>query len=133
MTPLRVRSMVGLIPLLAVETIDPELLDAAPAFKKRLEWFLEHRPDLASLVSRWQEPGVGDVRLLALARGHRMKRLLKRMLDPEEFLSDYGVLAITRTCCRSMAPSTASRTSRRNRRRDCSAATPTGAGRCGSR
>jgi hypothetical protein len=94
--PLRVRTLVGLIPLLAVETIDPDLLDSLPGFKQRLEWFLEHRPDLASLVSRWQEPGVGERRLLALVRGHRMKRLLKRMLDPEEFLSDHGIRSVSR-------------------------------------
>jgi hypothetical protein len=94
--PLRLRTLVGLIPLLAVETIDPDLLDALPGFKRRLEWFLENRPELASLVSRWQEPGVGERRLLALVRGHRMKRLLKRMLDPEEFLSDHGIRSISR-------------------------------------
>jgi len=93
---LKVRSLVGLIPLLAVETIEPELLGRLPRFKARLDWFLEHRPDLANLVSRWHEPGLGDRRLLALVRGHRMKRLLKRMLDPEEFLSDYGVRGISR-------------------------------------
>ena len=94
--PLRVRSLVGFIPLLAVETIEPDLLDALPEFKARLEWFLEHRPQLASLVSRWHEPGMKERRLLALVRGHRMKRLLKRMLDPEEFLSDYGIRAISK-------------------------------------
>ncbi len=94
--PLRVRSLVGFIPLLAVETIEPDLLDALPEFKARLEWFLEHRPQLASLVSRWHEPGMEERRLLALVRGHRMKRLLKRMLDPEEFLSDYGIRAISK-------------------------------------
>jgi len=94
--PLRVRSLVGFIPLLAVETIEPDLLDALPEFKARLEWFLEHRPQLANLVSRWHEPGMEERRLLALVRGHRMKRLLKRMLDPEEFLSDYGIRAISK-------------------------------------
>jgi hypothetical protein len=94
--PLKVRSLVGFIPLLAVETIEPDLLDTLPGFKTRLEWFLEHRPNLAKLVSRWQEPGMEERRLLALVRGHRMKRLLKRMLDPEEFLSDYGIRAISK-------------------------------------
>jgi hypothetical protein len=61
-----------------------------------MEWFLEHRPDLAGLVSRWREPGVRERRLLALVRGHRMKRLLARMLDPAEFLSEYGIRAISR-------------------------------------
>jgi Mannosylglycerate hydrolase MGH1-like glycoside hydrolase domain len=94
--PLKVRSLVGLMPLLAVETIEPDLLQRLPAFKRRMDWFLNHRRDLASLVSRWQEPGLGERRLLALVRGHRMKRLLKRMLDPDEFLSDYGVRALSR-------------------------------------
>ncbi len=94
--PLRVRSLVGFIPLLAVETIEPGLLDALPEFKARLEWFLQHRPQLASLVSRWHEPGMEERRLLALVRGHRMKRLLKRMLDPEEFLSEHGIRAISK-------------------------------------
>ncbi len=94
--PLKVRSLVGFIPLLAVETIEPDLLDMLPEFKARLEWFLEHRPQLASLVSRWHEPGMEERRLLALVRGHRMKRLLKRMLDPQEFLGDYGIRGISK-------------------------------------
>jgi hypothetical protein len=93
---LKVRSMVGLIPLYAVTTIEPALLNQLPAFKQRLEWFLMHRPQLASLVSRWQEPGEGERRLLAICRGHRMKRVLKRMLDESEFLSPYGVRALSR-------------------------------------
>ena len=86
--------MVGLIPLFAVETLEPETArPGCPTFKRRLKWFLEHRPDLATLVSRWQEPGRGERRLLSLLRGHRMKCLLRRMLDETEFLSDYGVRA----------------------------------------
>jgi hypothetical protein len=61
-----------------------------------MDWFLSHRQDLASLVSHWHVPGQQDTRLFALARGHRMKRLLKRMLDPQEFLSDYGVRGLSR-------------------------------------
>jgi len=94
--PIRVRSMVGLIPLYAVATIEPMMLEQLPEFKQRLEWFLEHRPHLASLVSRWQEPGMGERRLLALCRGHRMKRVLKRMLDETEFLAPYGIRALSR-------------------------------------
>src|SRR5579884_820258 len=93
---LKVRSLVGFIPLLAVETIEPELLDMLPEFKARLEWFLEHRPHLSALVSRWHEPGMEERRLLALVRGHRMKRLLKRMLDPQEFLGDYGIRGVSK-------------------------------------
>jgi hypothetical protein len=96
MTPLKVRSMVGLIPLFAVETLEPELLDQVPEFKRRLEWFLKYRPDLARLVSHWNEEGRGHRRLLSLLRGHRMKRLLTRMLDETEFLSDYGIRAISK-------------------------------------
>ncbi len=93
---MRIRSMVGLIPLFAVETLEPELLAKLPGFRHRLEWFLHHRPDLADLVSHWQSPGRGERRLLSLLRGHRMKKILKRMLDESEFLSDYGIRAISR-------------------------------------
>jgi hypothetical protein len=94
--PLKVRSIVGLIPLFAVETLDPELLNALPEFRCRLGWYLDHRPGLCGLVSRWEVPGVGQRRLLSLLRGHRMKRLLARMLDETEFLSDFGVRALSR-------------------------------------
>ena len=96
MLPLKVRSMVGLIPLFAVETLEPELCASVPGFEERLKWFLEYRPDLAALVSRWNEPGTGERRLLSLLRGSRMKKLLRRMLDETEFLSDYGVRALSR-------------------------------------
>ena len=96
MLPLRVRSMVGLIPLFAVETLEPEMLERLPNFNRRLKWFLNNRPELAQLVSRWEEPGRGERRLLSLLRGSRMKRLLKRMLDESEFLSPYGVRALSR-------------------------------------
>jgi hypothetical protein len=96
MVKLRVRSMVGLIPLFAVETLEPEMLAKLPEFTRRLEWFLDNRPNLANLVSRWREPGRGERRLLSLLRGHRMKCLLRRILDETEFLSDYGVRALSR-------------------------------------
>ena len=94
--PLKVRSLVGLMPLLAVDTIQSQLIDSVPHFKRRLEWYLANRPDLCSLISRWQEPGMGERRLVALTRGHRMKCLLRRMLDPEEFLSDHGVRSLSK-------------------------------------
>jgi len=94
--PLRVRSMVGLIPLFAAEVLEPGLFEQLPGFSRRLRWFLEHRPDLASLVSRWQETAVGERHLLSLLRGHRMKKLLARLLDETEFLSPYGVRALSR-------------------------------------
>ncbi len=93
---LKVRSLVGLIPLLAVETIEQELLDRMPAFAQRLQWFLRNRPGLAALVPSWETPGEGRRRLLALVHGHRMKTLLRRMLDPEEFLSPHGIRSLSR-------------------------------------
>jgi hypothetical protein len=94
--PLKVRSLVGLTPLFAVEVLDAELLNRLPGFRARLEWFLDYRPDLANLVSRWHVPGGADQRLLSLLRGHRMKALLRRMLDESEFLSPYGVRALSK-------------------------------------
>ena len=97
MQPLKVRSLVGLIPLLAVETIEPDLLDALPEFKERLDWFLDQPARAGAASSRaGTSQGMGERRLLALVRGHRMKRLLARMLDPDEFLSDHGVRSLSR-------------------------------------
>jgi hypothetical protein len=93
---LKVKSMVGLIPLFAVEVISKKTLDENPEFEKRMSWFLKHRPDLALLVSRWYEEGKENKHLLSLLRGHRMKRLLSRMLDETEFLSEYGVRSLSK-------------------------------------
>jgi hypothetical protein len=99
MTMLKIRSMVGLIPLFAVETIEPETLARLPGFHKRLKWTLTNRSDLCGLVSQWEVPGLGERRLLSLLRGSRMKKLLRRMLDETEFLSPYGVRALSRAHC----------------------------------
>jgi hypothetical protein len=93
---LKVRTIVGLIPMFAVEVLDEDTLAAAPEFVARMQWLLANRPRLAALVSHWQEPGKGATRLLSLLRGHRLKRLLYRMLDTAEFLSDYGVRSLSR-------------------------------------
>ncbi|MCC6178890.1 MAG: hypothetical protein IT305_26580 [Chloroflexi bacterium] len=93
---IEVRSMVGLIPLFGVITIEPTLLERLPDFRIRLEWFLANRPHLATHVSQWHVRGSEDRRLLALLHGHRMKRVLHRMLDEAEFLSPYGVRALSR-------------------------------------
>ncbi len=94
--PIKVLSVVGLIPLFAVETIEPEVLRQLPIFRDRLEWFLRERPEMSALVSRWDEPGRGERRLLSLLRGHRMKCLLKKALDERHFLSPYGIRSISR-------------------------------------
>jgi hypothetical protein len=93
---LKIRSMVGLIPLFAVEVLTPELLEKLPAFKRRVEWVLKNRPDLASLISSWHHHGKGESRLLSTLRGHRMKMILKRMFDENEFLSDFGVRSLSK-------------------------------------
>ncbi|MBV8091014.1 MAG: glucosidase, partial [Alphaproteobacteria bacterium] len=94
--PLRVRSLVGLIPLFAVEVLDASVFDRLPAFTGRLHWFLEHRPHLARLVSRWRDASDEERHLLSLLRGHRMKRLLIRMLDETAFLSKFGVRSLSK-------------------------------------
>ncbi|MCR9064319.1 MAG: glucosidase [Cytophagales bacterium] len=93
---LKIKSLVGLIPLCAVEVIHEDLLEKLPEFKKRLEWVLKNRPDLASLISRWHEPGKGETHLLSLLRGHRMKMVLKRLFNEDEFLSDYGIRSLSK-------------------------------------
>jgi hypothetical protein len=93
---LKIRSLVGLIPLCAVEVISEDLLQKLPDFKRRLEWILKNRPDLAGLISRWHEPGKGETHLLSLLRGHRMKMVFKRLFDENEFLSDYGIRSMSK-------------------------------------
>ncbi|MNQ32077.1 Mannosyl oligosaccharide glucosidase [compost metagenome] len=93
---LKVRSMVGLIPLFAVEVLNPELLEKLPDFKRRVEWVLANRPDLAGLISSWYHHGKGETRLLSILRGHRMRMLMKRMFDETEFLSDFGIRSLSK-------------------------------------
>ncbi|URN92160.1 MAG: glucosidase [Pseudomonas protegens] len=94
--PLRLRSIVGLMPLFAVQVLEQHEHENLPGLAQRLLGFLHHRPDLASLVSRWYEPGKGNRMLLALLRGERTKDLLKRMLDDSEFLSDFGIRSLSK-------------------------------------
>ncbi len=93
---LKVRSMVGLIPLFAVGTIEPETLERLPKFKDRLHWFIENRPDLTANVSCMRTPGMGERRLLAVAFRERLERVLRVMLDEREFLSPYGIRVVSK-------------------------------------
>ncbi len=95
-TRLKVRSIVGLIPLCAVEVLDMEVLDKLPEFKRRMQWYLDYKPELYALVSHWDEPGRDNRSLVSLLRGSRMKHLLKRLLDETEFLSGYGIRALSK-------------------------------------
>jgi len=93
---LKMRTIVGLIPMFAVEVIDDEMIENLPNFKKRMQWVLDHKPELAALVSHWEVKGEDSKHLLSLLRGHRLKRLLHRMLNPDEFLSEFGVRALSK-------------------------------------
>jgi hypothetical protein len=93
---LKVRSLVGLIPLLAVQTLEPSLLERHDGFRRRLEWFVENRSDLAGSVACMRTPGRGERRLLAVVDADRLRRVLQVMLDEREFLSPYGIRAISR-------------------------------------
>ncbi|MDH5607918.1 MAG: glucosidase [Cyclobacteriaceae bacterium] len=93
---LKVRSMVGLIPLFAVEILQSESYKSLPEFRERLEFFLKEQPQLSSLVSRWEEQGEEHRRLLSIMRGFRLKKVLEKMLSEEEFLSPFGVRALSK-------------------------------------
>ena len=94
--PLKVRSMVGLIPVFAVETLEPRLIDCFPGFKRRMEWFIENRPDLTGHVASMEVRGIGERRLLSMVGPDQLRRILKRTLDEEEFLSPYGIRSVSR-------------------------------------
>ena len=93
--PMRVRSIVGLIPLFAVETLEPEILDMLPGFKRRMQWFIDNKPELREHVFDVGTPK-GTRRLLSIVNAARLPRVLRYMLDESEFLSDYGIRALSR-------------------------------------
>jgi glycogen debranching enzyme len=92
---LKVRSMVGLIPLYAVETLDPELMARLPGFVRRMQWFIDNRPELRDHVAETATPH-GARRLLSIVTRDRLPRVLARMLDEREFLSPFGIRALSR-------------------------------------
>ena len=86
-TPLKVRSLVGLVPLFAVQVLEPEGTDRLPQFQRRMRWFLRNRADLQDHLARERRPDGRYRRLLSLVSGARLRRVLRYMLDETEFLS----------------------------------------------
>ncbi len=93
---MKIRSMVGLIPLFAVETLEPEIVDRLPGFKRRMQWFIDNHADVPEHIEMTQRSARGVRRLLSLANRKQLKRILGRMLDETEFLSPYGVRSLSR-------------------------------------
>ncbi|SEB19462.1 MGH1-like glycoside hydrolase domain-containing protein [Pedobacter hartonius] len=96
---LRLRSLVGLIPMFSQVVFEESKWEKLPRLKEQMDIFMKRRPDLVQLVSHWTDTKGNNQHLLSLLRGHRMKLLLKRMLDANEFLSDYGVRSVSKAYC----------------------------------
>jgi len=94
--PLKVRSMVGLIPLFAVETLEPDVLDKLPGFKRRLQWFIDNRPAFRQHIDTIERPDGKVRRLLSIVHHDRLVRVLQHMLDESEFLSPHGIRSLSR-------------------------------------
>jgi hypothetical protein len=87
---------VGLIPLYAAETLEPDLLEKLPRFRRRMEWFIKYRPELAANIPMMTKPGEHGRRLLSLISQPQLERVMARMLDPDQFLSDYGLRSLSK-------------------------------------
>ncbi len=93
---LKIRSFVGLIPLFAVETMEEETIQKLPSFRRRMNWFLKYRPHLTQQLAPLDEPGVDGRRLLSLACRDKTRRIVDRLLDPAQFLSDFGLRSLSK-------------------------------------
>jgi hypothetical protein len=93
---MKARSMVGLIPLFAVQTLEPAMVDQFPGFKARMQWFLDFHPNTANLMDTSRRSDQGVRRLLSIPTRERLLRVLKYMLDENEFLSPYGIRALSK-------------------------------------
>ncbi len=94
--PLKIRSMVGLIPLFAVETLEPDLIEMLPRFRRRMQWFIDNRPEFVDAVASLIEPGKSERRLLSLVNRIQLAYVLPRMLDGSQFLSSFGVRSLSK-------------------------------------
>ncbi len=95
-TLLRVRSLVGLVPLFATDTIEQQSIDRHPGFKKRMQWFIENRKDLTEGIASLTQGGIEERRLLSVVNRKRLERMLQRLFDEAEFLSPYGIRSVSR-------------------------------------
>jgi len=94
--PMRLRSLVGLIPLFAVTTIESDALAQRPGFKRRMNWFIKHRPDLCGNIASITRQGVEERTLLSMVQPSKLRRVLQVMLDENEFLSPHGIRGMSR-------------------------------------
>jgi hypothetical protein len=94
--PMKVRSLVGLIPLFAVETFEPEDMVRLPGFRRRMQWFLDHHPDISEHVDMSQGSERGARLLLTIANRKKLARIYKYLFDEKEFLSPHGVRALSK-------------------------------------
>ncbi len=94
--PMKVRSMVGLVPLFAVEIFDPEDLARLPNFKRRMEWFLNHHPDVAEHVDMTHVTPQGPRLLLTIANRTKLERIYRYVFDESEFFSPFGIRALSK-------------------------------------
>jgi len=96
-TQLPIRSLVGLIPLYATLVLEPSTINRCPGFKKRMEWFIDNRPEVSARnMANMKVPGRGERRLLALADKDRLIRILEKMLDEDEFFSEHGIRSLSK-------------------------------------
>jgi len=93
--PMSIRSVVGLVPLFAVQTLEPGLMQRLPNFAHRIQWYLDNRPDLTENIACFEAEGVKERQLLAIVDEKRLRRILKIMLDETEFLSPYGIRSVS--------------------------------------
>lgn len=93
---LRVRSLVGLVPLFATDTLESHIVDLHPGFKRRMQWFIDHRPDLTAGLASMVERGLEQRRLLSVVDRPRLERILHRLFDENEFLSPFGIRSLSR-------------------------------------